>query len=44
MIETRACVYVDVDDVLCRTAQVAIETVRRLFGISRTFDELHSFN
>ena len=40
----RPRVYVDVDDVLCRTAQVAVETVRDLFGISRTFDQLHSFN
>ena len=37
-------VYVDVDDVLCRTAQAAVQTVRQMFGIARRFDDLHSFN
>ena len=44
MTPMRPRVYVDVDDVLCRTAQAAVETVRNLFGIARTFDQLHSFN
>ncbi len=40
----RPRVYVDVDDVLCKTAQVAAATVQCLFGITRSFEALHSFS
>ena len=43
MTSAKSRVYVDVDDVLCRTAQAAAATVRELFGISRRFEQLHSF-
>ena len=41
---SRPRVYVDVDDVLCKTAQAAAATVQRLFGIRRSFEELRSFS
>lgn len=37
-------IYVDLDDVLCDTAGAYLELVKKKFGISMEFEEIHSFN
>ena len=42
MLERR--IYVDLDDVLCETAQMAMEIARRLFARETLFEQIRSFD
>ena len=37
-------IYIDFDDVICETAKSFCQIADRLFGIKKTYNEVHFFN